>query len=74
MLALIMILLFKPVQTLILSYLGIDIPLAFPHPVSLSIWLIAVGLIIALWRSGCRPVPIQIAHGDGSARGGLSVL
>lgn len=58
-LALIMILLFKPVQTLILNYWGIDIPLAFPHPVALFIWLIAIGLVIALWRGGFRLTRIQ---------------
>jgi membrane protease YdiL (CAAX protease family) len=58
-LALIMILLIKPVQTLILGYLGIDIPLTFPHPVSLSIWVISLALVISLWRSGYRLIPIQ---------------
>ena len=59
-LSLIMIVLFKPVQTLLLDYWRIDIPLAFPHPVGLSIWLIAIGLIRALWRSGYKPVPIKV--------------
>jgi membrane protease YdiL (CAAX protease family) len=58
-LALVIILLIKPVQTLILEYLRIDIPLAFPHPVGLSIWLIAIGLVIAMWKSGYKLVRIQ---------------
>jgi membrane protease YdiL (CAAX protease family) len=57
--AVIMILAFKPLQTLVLNYLGIDIPLAFPHPVGLLIWGIAAGLIFALWRSGYKPAPIR---------------
>ncbi len=61
MLALIMILIFKPAQTLILRYLGIDIPLAFPRPAGLLIWAIAIGLIIALWRSGYKPARIGLS-------------
>jgi membrane protease YdiL (CAAX protease family) len=53
--ALALFLLLKPLQTLILSHWGIEIPLAFPHPVGLLIWAIATGLLIALWRSGYRP-------------------
>jgi membrane protease YdiL (CAAX protease family) len=59
-LAVMMVLVFKPVQTLILNYWGLDIPLAFPHPVSLSIWVIAVGLIMALWCGGYKPGPIPV--------------
>lgn len=60
-LALIILLIFKPAQTLILRYLGIDIPLAFPHPAGLLIWAIAIGLILALWRSGYKPVGINLS-------------
>jgi hypothetical protein len=56
--ALAMVILFKPLQTLILKYWGIDIPLAFPHPVGLSIWVIAAALTLALWRSGYKPHPV----------------
>ncbi len=71
-LALLVIMLFKPVQTLILDYFRIDIPLAFPHPVGLSIWLIALALILALWRSGYKPLPIQ-AHSWGWLVAGLFI-
>lgn len=57
--ALAMILLFKPIQTLILDYWGIDTLLAFPRPAGLLIWAIAIGLAVALWRSGQRPAPIR---------------
>jgi membrane protease YdiL (CAAX protease family) len=58
-LALLTILLFKPIQTLVLKYLGIDIPLAFPHPVGLLMWVIAAGLALAMWRSGYKPAPVR---------------
>ncbi len=78
-LALGMILLFKPAQTLILSYWGIDTPLALPHPAGVLIWAAAIGLVVALWRSGYRPAPIRGTAwawlGAGSAAGlVLSVL
>jgi membrane protease YdiL (CAAX protease family) len=51
-LALAIIIIFKPIQTIILSVWGFNQdPLAFPNPPSLIIWIISIGLLIALWRS-----------------------
>ncbi len=58
-LALAIIILFKPAQTLILRYLGVDTTLTFPNPVGVLVWVIAIGLVIALWRSGFRPEPVR---------------
>jgi hypothetical protein len=56
-LALAIIILFKPVQTIILSIWGLnENPLAFPNPPSLAIWIIALGLFLALWLSHA-PLP-----------------
>jgi membrane protease YdiL (CAAX protease family) len=48
-LAIWIIILFKPIETLILRGWGFNIPLAFPKISSLLIWLISIGLAIALW-------------------------
>ena len=48
-LALWIIVLFKPLQTLILRLWDVHNPLAFPNIPSLLIWLIAFGLAFALW-------------------------
>src|SRR6266496_2377729 len=53
-----LIILFRPLQTWILSYWKVDSPLAFPRPFALMLWTIAFGLIIALWRSGFKPARI----------------
>jgi membrane protease YdiL (CAAX protease family) len=53
--ALLLIILIRPVQTLILSYWGVESPLAFPHPSGLALWVISFGLAVALWRSGFKP-------------------
>jgi membrane protease YdiL (CAAX protease family) len=51
-LALIMIILFKPVQTIMLIILGHkDRPLALPNLPGIAIWVIAFGLVVALWPS-----------------------
>lgn len=51
-LALIIIVLFKPIQTLILAWWGLkDHALAFPRPLSLSLWGIAIGLTVILWHN-----------------------
>ncbi len=51
-LALAIIILFKPVQTLMLGFWWGSVPiLAFPKWPSLLIWLIALGLVLALWPS-----------------------
>jgi len=50
-LALSIIILFKPIETLILMTWGFDTALTFPHWGSLIVWAIAAGLFIALWRS-----------------------
>ncbi|HLO15001.1 MAG TPA: type II CAAX endopeptidase family protein [Anaerolineales bacterium] len=57
--ALCLMILFRPVQTLILSYWKVDSPLAFPSPTGLMLWAISLGLIIALWRSGFQPAHIS---------------
>ena len=49
LLALCIILLAKPVQTLYLAYWKSDSPLAFPRYPSLMIWAITIGLAVALW-------------------------
>jgi membrane protease YdiL (CAAX protease family) len=50
-LSLIIIILFKPLQTILLNIMGLqDWPLAFPHWPSFLIWMIAICLSIALWR------------------------
>lgn len=47
------IVLFKPVQTVILAGWGMnDNPLAFPNPAGLILWIIAIGLVLALRLSG----------------------
>ncbi len=61
-LAVIIIILFKPIQTLILMFLAFDQhQLAFPSIPSLTIWLIAVVFTIGIWRkrsklSRVRPI------------------
>jgi membrane protease YdiL (CAAX protease family) len=56
-LALAIIILFKPVQTLILCYLKMSsAPLAFQNWPSLLVWAIALGLVFLLWRDrACLP-------------------
>lgn len=49
-LGLIIIILIKPIQTIILSIWKYDSQLTFPNYPSLLIWLIAIFLAIALWR------------------------
>jgi membrane protease YdiL (CAAX protease family) len=49
MLVLWIIILAKPLQTLILAFWKIDTELTFPHLPSLLLWLISLGLGIALW-------------------------
>jgi hypothetical protein len=52
LLALVIIVLFKPIQTLILAWLRFsDQAFAFPNPLSFAFWGIAIGLAIALWFS-----------------------
>ena len=57
--ALFFIIFFRPLQTLILTYWGVDTPLALPHPSGAAIWLIAIGLSLALWRSGYKPARLS---------------
>ena len=52
--ALLLILLIRPIQTFILSYWGVDSPLAFPRPMGLALWGISLATLAALWRSGRR--------------------
>ena len=53
--ALFLIICFRPLQTLILSYWHVDSPLAFPRPLGLALWVISIGLLTALIRSGFTP-------------------
>ncbi|PKN93082.1 MAG: hypothetical protein CVU44_11675 [Chloroflexi bacterium HGW-Chloroflexi-6] len=56
-LALAIIILFKPVQTILLSTLMLnENPLAFPNLPSLFLWIISLGLFLALWLSHA-PLP-----------------
>ena len=57
--ALVLIIFFRPIQTLILSHWGVDTPLAFPRPAGLMLWAISIGLFLALWRSGYRPARLS---------------
>jgi hypothetical protein len=50
-LALVIIILFKPIQTLISALRGDNNLLAFPQPVGLALWAISLGLVCALWLS-----------------------
>jgi membrane protease YdiL (CAAX protease family) len=50
-----LIILFKPIQTLVLRFWGIDNPMTFPNPVSILIWSVAIVLPIALWMGGYKP-------------------
>jgi len=58
--ALALIILFRPLQTIILSYWRVDSPLAFPSSPSLLIWGTSIGLTIALWRSGSKSARFSI--------------
>jgi len=58
--ALALIILFRPLQTIILSYWHVDSPLAFPSLPSLLIWATAIGLTIALWQSGFKSARFSI--------------
>src|SRR5690349_15376523 len=53
--ALFLIVVFRPLQTLILNYWKVDAPLAFPRSAAWMIFLTAICLLLALWHSGYRP-------------------
>jgi hypothetical protein len=55
-LALIIIILFKPIQTIILAIWKEDLALTFPNLPSLALWVISLGLLLALWLSH-TPLP-----------------
>ena len=55
-LALLIIILFKPIQTIILAIWKADIALTFPKLPSLAFWVISLGLVLALWLSH-TPLP-----------------
>jgi hypothetical protein len=56
-LALGIIIFFKPIQTLLLARMvSNEQPLAFPNPPSLALWIISLGLFLALWLSHA-PIP-----------------
>ncbi|MGE5072970.1 MAG: lysostaphin resistance A-like protein [Anaerolineae bacterium] len=48
--AIALIVIFKPVQTLLMLHWGIRTPLTFPQPGSLAIWAAAIVLAVAIWR------------------------
>ena len=52
--ALFIIILLRPIQTLILYHWKVETPLVFPGLPSLMIWTISIGLTVALWRSGFK--------------------
>jgi len=58
--ALMLVILFRPLQTIILSYWHVDSPLAFPSPPSLIIWGTSIGLTITLWKSGFKSARLTI--------------
>jgi membrane protease YdiL (CAAX protease family) len=51
---LVLIILFRPLQTLILGFWGVDTPLAFPRPFGSVLWIISIGLFLSLWYSGFK--------------------
>ena len=53
-LAVIIVILFKPIQTLILRYWGLNHLLKFPSIPGMIIWLIAIVFSIAMWRKRSR--------------------
>jgi membrane protease YdiL (CAAX protease family) len=59
-LAIVIIILFKPIQTLILALWGFQqMALAFPQPLSLTVWVIAIALVVVLRRSHTQFPKIQ---------------
>jgi membrane protease YdiL (CAAX protease family) len=56
--AILCIILFRPIQTLILSYWQVDSPLRFPELAALMVWFLAIGLFIILLKSGYKPTPL----------------
>jgi hypothetical protein len=58
-LALIVIIFFKPIQTAYLAVRGaVGHPLAFPGSGAIAIWIIAAGLLLALWLGRPRPARV----------------
>lgn len=57
--ALMMILLFRPLQTLILSYWQVDSPLKVPSVPSLLIWTAAMVLAVSIWRSRIELISVS---------------
>jgi len=57
-LAVALIVFFKPAQTVMLSYWGIDTSLTFPHPASLFIWLVALLLAVSLELAAPSHAPV----------------
>jgi membrane protease YdiL (CAAX protease family) len=56
-----LIVLFKPGQTLLLRYWGVDTPLTFPHPAGLLIWAASISLVVVFWRTAHRRGPVTKA-------------
>lgn len=53
--ALTLFVLLRPIQTIILTYWGVESPMAFPGIPSLIILCASIALTISLWRSGYKP-------------------
>ena len=58
-LALLFIILFKPLETVILFFWGLPSPLALPHWPAFLIWAIAIGLLVALLISRPSVTPVS---------------
>jgi hypothetical protein len=59
-LALAVIIFFKPFQTVYLTVRGMAaLPLAFPSAGAIGVWIVAAGLLLALWLSRPRPAGIS---------------
>ncbi len=71
-LTLVLIVLFKPAQTLLLRYWNIQTPLTFPHPAGLLIWAVAIALTAAIFRNARKPAPITGTSATWSAAGLLA--
>jgi membrane protease YdiL (CAAX protease family) len=57
--ALFLIIFFHPIQTLILNYWKVESPLALPRPLGWLLWIISIGLLIALLKSGFKPLRLS---------------
>ncbi len=73
-LVLLIIIIFAPVQTLILKYWGLEHPLAFPSIPSLIIWLLSVIFAAAMWRKRSKLARVKLTSLAWFFIGGLAGL